>query len=287
MPIVFAFISFFGWGIGSFAETVVARRLQPYSFALWGFILSSLALSFYAPFVIKNLNGLTFDLLIFIAITGILGLFLGTIVFYEALRIGNRALVGTIAQSFPAVTVLVSTLFLGERVSVQQAIAIVVIFTGLMLSSLSLRAIRTKNIFSDKGVLLAFVPMICWGVWFALLKIPIGRIGWFWPNYLTLLLFPLLFLYTKIRKIPIQKPTINRAFIPLIAFIVFIRIAELSYNFAISKGLVTIVAPIAGANPILFIILAFIFFKDKITKQQIAGIIVTLFGIVLLSLLST
>ena len=65
-----------------------------------------------------------------------------------------------------------------------------------------------------------------------------------------------------------------------------VRIAEFSYNAGIGKGLVSIVAPIAGANPILFIILAFIFFKDKITRQQILGIITTLIGIVLLSVLS-
>ena len=37
----------------------------------------------------------------------------------------------------------------------------------------------------------------------------------------------------------------------------------------------------------LFIVLAFLFFKDPIKKQQILGIIVTLFGIVLLSLFSS
>ena len=65
-----------------------------------------------------------------------------------------------------------------------------------------------------------------------------------------------------------------------------VRVAEFSYNLGISKGLVTIVAPIAGANPTLFVVLAFLFLKDPITKQQIIGIITTLIGIALLSFLS-
>lgn len=198
----------------------------------------------------------------------------------------SRALVGTIATSFPAVTVLISVAFLNEKLGVQQIIAIIIIFVGLALASLNLKEIRSKNIFSDKGVMLAFVPMIAWGTWTALIKIPVQQIGWFWPNYFTFLLFPLVFFYIKLRKRKIEMPTINNALMPLLVSTVLVRIAEFSYNFAISKGLVSIVAPIAGANPILFIILAFIFFKDKITKQQIAGIVITLLGIVLLSILS-
>lgn len=287
MPIAFAFISFFTWGIGVFFEAIVARRIESYSLALWGFVLSAVVLTFYTPFVLGDLHGLTVNLLLFIIVIGIVGLFLGTIVYYEALKMSSRALVGTIATSFPAVTVLVSVAFLNEKLSNQQIIAIIIIFVGLALASLNLKEIRSKNIFSDKGVMLAFVPMVAWGTWIALIKIPVEKIGWFWPNYISFLLFPLLLLYIKVRKIKLELPTVNRAFLPFVAAVVMVRIAEFSYNFAISKGLVSIVAPIAGANPILFIILAFIFFKDKITKQQIAGIVTTLFGIILLSILSS
>lgn len=284
--IIFALISYLTWGSGVFFEAIVARRLPSYSLALWSFILSSLALSFYAPFAISDLSGLTPGLLILIIVIGIIGLFFGTIVYYEALKISSRALVGTIASSFPAIAVLVSVLFLGERVSMQQILAIVIIFAGLILSGINIRELRNKNIFSDKGVILAFITMLSWGIWIALIKIPVSKIGWFWPNYFTFLLFPLLFLYIKIRKIKIEKPTINHAFVPFIVSTALVRVAEFSYNLGISKGLVSVVAPIAGANPTLFVILAFLFFKDPITKQQIIGIVTTLSGIIILSALS-
>ena len=286
MAIAFAFISFFTWGIGVFFEAVVARRLESYSFALWGFVLSAFILTFYTPFALSDLSGVTIELLLFIFIIGIIGLFFGTIVYYEALKLSSRALVGTIATSFPAVTVIISVIFLNERLTGSQLLSIIVIFIGLILASINFKELRNKKTFSDKGVMLAFVPMIAWGTWIALIKIPVQQIGWFWPNYLTFLLFPLLFLFIKVRKIKLELPTVNNAFIPLVISMVMVRAAEFSYNIGISKGLVSVVAPIAGANPILFIILAFIFFKDKITTQQILGIITTLIGIVLLSVLS-
>ena len=90
----------------------------------------------------------------------------------------------------------------------------------------------------------------------------------------------------KVKGIKLEKPTFKGALTTLILSTIFVRIAELSFNFAISKGLTTIVAPIAGANPTLFVILAFLFFKDPISRQQILGIITTLIGIVLLSVFS-
>lgn len=284
--IIFALISYFTWGTGILVEAIVARKLNSFSLALWALILSVIASSFYAPFVLNDLQNLTLGLLIFIIVIGIVGLFFGTIVYYEALNKGNRALVGTIASSFPAVAVLISVVFLHEQISKNQIVAIAIIFVGLILSSIELKELRNKNLFRDKSILMALITMFSWGMWIALLKIPVSKIGWFWPNYITFLLFPLVFFYIKLKNIPIERPTINGAFIPLVASTALVRIAEYSYNFGISKGLVTVVAPIAGANPTLFVVLAFLFLKDPITKQQVAGIVTTLVGIVLLSYFS-
>ena len=61
----------------------------------------------------------------------------------------------------------------------------------------------------------------------------------------------------------------------------------ITFNYAISNGAnIAIIAPIASAYPTLYVLLAFLIFKDKITKQQILGIIITLAGIVSLAALS-
>lgn len=284
LAIIFALISYLTWGTGILVEAIVARKINSFSLALWALILSVIVSSFYAPFVVNDLKQLTVGLLIFIIAIGLIGLYFGTIVYYEALKKGNRALVGTIASSFPAVAVLISVVFLNEKISINQIIAILIIFIGIILSSIELKELHKKNLLKDKSILMALITMFSWGMWIALLKIPVTKIGWFWPNYITFLLFPLIFFYIKLKKITIERPTINGAFIPLVASTALVRIAEYSYNLGISKGLVTIVAPIAGANPTLFVILAFLFLKDPITKQQIVGIITTLVGIVLLSI---
>ncbi len=172
--ILFAIVSYFTWGTGLLFEAIVARKLNSYSLIFWSLFFSLLSLSFYVPFATPDLKNLTLSLLLYIIVINIFGLFLGSIAYINALKISNRALVGTIASSFPAIAVLVSVIFLNEQVSTQQIIAILIIFIGLIFSSLDIKDIKNKNIFSDKGVLLAFITMICWGVWIALLKIPIN-----------------------------------------------------------------------------------------------------------------
>lgn len=286
MPaIFFALISYFTWGTGVFFEAIVARKLSSFSLVIWGYIITTFILSFYAPFAIRELGGMTLGLLVLVLFLSFVGISFGTLLYYEALKITNRALVGAIASSFPAVTVILSVLFLNERISSQQEVAIVIIFLGLFLSLFDLTKIKNKS-FLNKGILFAFLTMFTWGLYFAFIKIPVKEIGWFWPNYITFLIFPLLYIYMRIRKIKLEIQVKNNVLIPLIIATVLVRIAELSYNLGISKGLVTVVAPIAGANPTLFVILAFLFFKDPITKQQVLGMITTLIGIVLLSIFS-
>lgn len=286
MPaIIFALISYFSWGTGVFFEAIVARKLNSFSLVIWGYIITTLLLSFYAPFATGDLKNLTWELLILIFSLSFVGISFGTLFYYEALKIANRALVGAIASSFPAVTVILSVLFLNEKISGQQGAAIALIFLGLFLSVFNLTKVKNKSLM-NKGILFALLTMFTWGLYFTFIKIPVKEIGWFWPNYMTFLIFPVFYLYQRLRKIKLEAPTKNNALIPLIVATVLVRMAELSYNLGISKGLVTVVAPIAGANPTLFVVLAFLIFKDPITRQQIAGIITTLIGIVLLSVFS-
>lgn len=284
--IFFALISYFTWGSGVFGEAIVARRLSSYSLIFWSFLLSLLLAAPYALFHLDSFVLYTPTLLILNFFLALSTLLLGTVAYYEALKRENPVLVGTIASSFPFVTIIASLVILGERVSQKQVLAIAIILIGLLLSIIKFEMFTKRKVVVHPPILLAFLAMIVWGLYFTFIKIFVEKVGWFWPNYIAFFAFPLIFLYTKLRKVKIEKLTKNNALVPLFLSTILVRIAEFSYNAGISRGLVSIVAPIAGANPTLFVLLAFLFFKDKITKQQIVGIITTLVGIVLLSIYS-
>lgn len=287
MPaILFALISYFSWAFGDIFGTVATRKLGAYSSTFWSSILSVIIFALYAPFAPGNLSNLTPDLLVLNILLGIL-LWVSVITFSIALIIENPSLVATISGSFIAVTVILSIIFLNQTLIVPQILSTLVIFTGLILSSLNIRDLRNRKKIMTRGVILSLITMFIWGIYFTFITIPVRELSWFWPNVIAISLFPVLtFLYMIIRRIKFYPPTFKNA-LPFTFFGVFlVRIAEFNYNFAISKGLTAVVAPIAGSYPTLYVVLAFLIFKDKITKQQVLGITTTLVGIVLLSFFS-
>ena len=286
MPaIFFALISFLGWGIGDIFGTIATRKIGAFSTTLYSYILRVAIFALYIPFALAELSHLTKDIFLINIILGVL-LLIGFLAFNEALRTASAPLVGTIAASFVVVVVILSIIFLKESITARQLIAILIIFAGLVLSTLDLRKLKAGKFLASRGIFLAVVAMMTWGIYFTFIKIPVREIGWFWPNYISFTLFPLVLVFTHVRKIKLNAPNYKGAFIPLCGTVLLTGIAEFSFNSAISRGLTAIVAPIAGSYPTLFAVLAFLVFRDPITRQQIIGIIVTLIGIVFLSIYS-
>lgn len=126
--------------------------------------------------------------------------------------------------------------------------------------------------------------MIIWGIYFVYIKEVITKVGWFLPTYVLFFLAPFIFIWARLRGKSIHVPHGKSIWIPLILSTVLVRTAEFAYNAGIEKGLVSVVAPISGANPTLFVLLAFLFLKDPLKKQQIFGIALALTGIVALGL---
>lgn len=276
-----AIISYFGWGVGDIFGTIVTRKIGAYSTTFWAFVFRFMLVSLYVPFAVDLLKNINLQIIIINILLGFI--FIGAALsFNEALRIGNASLVGTISASFVGVVVILSIIFLGEKLTISQLISILVIFSGLILSSLSFGELKKRKIIGNRANLLALLTMLGWGIYFTFIKIPVEHIGWFWPNYITLSLFPFLYLFGKAKKFTLKNVSVNRIYIFLLVAVILVQLADFSFNFGISKGLTSVVAPIAGSYPTLFALLAFIIFKDKITRQQILGITITLVGIVLL-----
>lgn len=284
--IFFALLAFIGWGVGDIFVAVSARKLNAYSSTVYSLSLTTVFLGILSLFFLNDLKNMTTGIFILNSFLGFL-LISGIISFREAFIRGVSPIVSVISASFAAVTVILSVIFFQEKLTQSQTLAVVIIFTGLLLTMLDFNDLKKRQIRLNKSILFAIISMFAFGIYFAFIKIPVSTVGWFWPNYISLVApFPLLLLFMKFKKIEIMKPNQNGALIPLTLSFILARMGELSYNLGISKGFASIVAPISGANPVLFVILSAIFLKDPVTKQQILGIITTLIGIIILSTFS-
>ncbi len=283
--IIFALLSYFGWGSGDIFSALASRKIGTFPVAFWTFFLGFILLSFLTPLFLKDLAKFTLEMFLIATVLSVL-LFIAWPIFLEALRIGNTSIVGTISGSYGGLVVVLSTIFLNEKLIAIQIFAIIIILTGVVLASLNFKALKNKKFIENRGTVFAIIAMIIWGIYFTFVRIPVEEIGWFWTSYIAVVTGSLLMVATAIfkRKKITKIPSKQYRNIGLSTFLT--TTGTVSYNFAITQGLTAVVAPIATSYPTLFVILSRFVFGDKLNKQQWIGIILSLAGIVLLAIFS-
>jgi len=285
LAIIFALIALVGWGVGDIFTTFATRKIGSYNASFYGYVFGTLISSLYIPFAINTLINFKLEMIVLTLILSVFQI-VAFIAYNEALRIGNSSLVGTIAGAFTSLVVILSLIFLGEKLSSEQLISIIIIFVGLFLSSLNFLDLKLKKTFINKGTLFALLAMIGWAIYFTFIKIPVQESGFFWPTYLSTISGVIILLILGFRKIKKPKLGLHSGFPAVFISGVLLTIGSFGFNIGISQGLSSVVAPIAGAYPALYALLAFYIFKDPINKQQKLGMVVALVGIILLAYLS-
>ena len=286
LAILLALVSFISWGTGDIFGTLASRKIGTYLSTLY-LLIFLIPVYLFAVFLFPaGLENLTIGTLLLTITIGIIGA-IGLLTFYEGLRRGIASVVVTISATFPAIVVILSIIFLKEKITLAQAAVIFLILLGVVISTLDISEIKKRKLKLDAGVIYAIITALLWGIYWTFIKIPVEQIGWAWPNLLTMSGLPLVYLVTKIKKVKIYKNDFWENKYILILNSACLGVGSIALNYAIKLGgNVSIITPIAGSYPVLFVILSFFIFKDKISKPQIIGVITTLCGIVLLSFLS-
>lgn len=284
--IVFALLSFIGWGSGDIFTTMVTRKIGMVRVLFWNYLTAFIVALLFLPFIHIPVDNITLPIAVITAGLVVLAV-VGTGFFYASLKHGPPVLVGPIAFAYAPISVLLSVLFLHERLTFPQVIAILIVLGGLLLATFSFHDLQNTKIFKSRGVQFAFLTMLCWGIYYAFLKVSIVALGWFLPLLaIYIVAVPVLFIALQIKKVSVGISFHDGLLIPFLCMIGLLRLAEITYNIAVGLGQTAIVVPIASSNSVLFTILALLVFKDPITKQQIVGIFLTVIGIVTLSFFS-
>lgn len=284
MDIFLALIAHIGWGVGDIFVVKTARRMGTWSTTLWSGICALLIAGiFLLPFFRQDFLRLTPELFSLLFLLNIL-LFISHAAFIESFRVGNPTVVGVIAASFLAVSVILSILFLGEQLTREKGVVITLIMAGVLLCLLD----KERFSFSwGRGEVMALIAMFGWGIYYAFVKIPIQSVGWFVPNFLFLALFPLVWCVFSVHRLPLKSPFSKKIFGIFIANVLFVTCAEWAYTIAIQASDVSLIVPIAGSYPALFVALSSIIFREPLHRSQWFGVVLTVIGICILAVVSS
>ena len=286
MGIISGLISMFGWGTSDFLAAKSSRKIGFVLTFFWAQSISFLVALLYFIFKFRTLDLNIVPKFIFIIIISGFLFTISALAFYKSLTIGKVSLVGPITASWAMITVLLSVFFLDEILKTNQIFAIILIISGVVLISSDLKEFFQKNkLIFLIGAKEAIIAMFGFGVALFLLTFSVKQLGWFIPSFLSrffILIFLILYIISRKQSLKIEIKPINWIMIIFIGFLDII--AFFAYSIGVSTEYASIIAPIAASSPLVTTILAQMFLKEKIALSQIFGIIITILGLILISI---
>jgi transporter family protein len=206
--------------------------------------------------------------------------------FYYAISKGEIALTGSLWATYPVTTVLLSFLFLHEKISFFQIYGIFFALMGVFLISLPEKKIASLMTKNTSWIWWGSIGAVMSGAGDFLSKVATNSIGAYSQIFFLSLFFQILsvinFIFDKKgRKLPHFSfikffPTIIAAFFTVCGSLVFL----LSLNIADAS----VVVPVSSVYPGITVLLAMIFLKEKISKKQLIGIFLIITSVIFLGL---
>lgn len=280
--LTYGLASLVGFGFSNFLVAVISKKDNSLKIGLviqvLGFLLSLYLIPFGPAINFKLQTFLLFS------ITGIL-IALGYIFLLRGYREGSISIVSSLMSTWALITSILSFLFGEETFSLRKIFGIAITVLGIVLISLKIKEIlKEKKIRIIKGAKYAILSSVSWGVAFFLISFLGKEHNWLTTTIFSRFWTAITFLlFAAVSSIKTSKTFSN---IPLcyLLTVLFDVFANTMFNMGFEKGETSIVSVLAGASPIVTVFLSAIITKEKLSKIQILGIMLCIFGIAALSL---
>jgi uncharacterized membrane protein len=205
--------------------------------------------------------------------------------FYYAISKGEVSLTGTVIAVYPAFTILLSYLFLHERLSLLQFSGVGLVIAGVVLVALPdpTAADKPKNF---GWIVWGLTSSILIGTGDFLAKFSINKIGAYSHIFfLAVISNPMgalnYLIDRKGRRFP--RLTGSKA-LPTLLGLTAVSIGTLLFLIAFDYGKVSLIAPVSSIYPAIIAALAVRFLHEQITPKQGVGIAIIVVGLILVGL---
>ena len=264
------------YGIYDFVSAPLTRKSGAVAVAFWYFLLISLIFLVIGLAFFKIPEFSLFDVAVF-AIASVVSAF-SLVMFYKGLETGLISVVVPIANAWAVVVVLVGVLFLAERVGLPQISGIAAVVAGTVVISRSSSVNKQSGILAA-GVGYAVATMLGWGIFFSMIGILSKQFGWIWPILITSIgSTVILFFYMIIVRERIDVKTL-----PAKTFVFYVSVGALAlaaYSIGAERGYISIVSPVAASSPIVALLLARVFLRERLGAVRVFGVLLVLLGII-------
>lgn len=219
--------------------------------------------------------------IIFLVLSGISNTLLW-ICYFKALDLGTVSKVTPIDKTSIILTLILSSIFLHEKITIIKVLSIIFILTGTLLTIKR----EDKDSKDNKWILYAFLTAIFTSTTTVISKIGIENTNTCLTTFLRTIIVLILLTIINLFKNKFKdiKNLNKRNYMFIILSGISTSLSWLFYFTSLSLGEASIVFPIEKLSLVVSIVTSTIFLKEKLNKKQILGIIIIVIGTSLLFL---
>ncbi len=280
---IFALLASFLWAFTAIFFTKASRILGVLKINIGRLFLGNIYLFFTLIFLNKGFS-LSYEQFFYLSLSGIIGLALGDWFLFESFLLLGSQLTMLIFTSSPIITILLSYIFLKEKLNLLNFIGVFFILLGIVLALIK----KGEKKFVFKGVMFAFLGGLMQSIGLVLAKKALNTgidtlLATFYrmlPAFFSLLII-LSFIKFKDREQERDKKFYGFLFMflgSLVGPYLGVWFSQIAIKYA-STG---ISATLLSLSPIFLIPLNCLFEKEKISNLRIIGTFISIFGVYIL-----
>lgn len=279
----------FAWAVAVLIFRICGRTVHPLSLNLFknalatGLIILTMVL-LGKPFF-PSVPWQSYGLLI---LSGALGIALSDTLFFFCLNLLGAGLTAVVDCLYSLFVILFSLLFIGERMSVRQLFAALLIVSAILLISLKKEEGLPPRRSLLLGITLGTLSMVTMAAGIVIIKPVLGRTPLLWATLLrvgisAVLLTGLLSLLPRRRALlgPLAAPSNWKTMVP--ASLLGSYVGLLAWMAGMKYTRASVAAPLNQLSTVFIFIMAVVFLKEKATKAKLLAVVLATLGAILVS----
>lgn len=212
---------------------------------------------------------------------------ISVVLLYRAFALGPIAVVSPVVASYAALTVIGIVIFLGERLTGGQSVAIGVTFVGVAVASTDIRELRQTMGRPSEGVRLGVFSTLGFAVWGVILSAA-TRVN---DPFALVLIWRLCGIGLMTAYVVWRRSPAALALVPsTLAIVALVGVLDTGANvllmLGIDAGYASFVMTGSGAYPLIPALLAILVLRERLAPNQYLGVAVLVAGLVALGLQS-
>lgn len=287
--LMLALLAFLLYGFQATAQKAALNELSAPNMILLSMILTvPLFLICLVPFIVNGSIWSIQPLNIVFALIAASFYQLGYYVYLEASERGPISIVASVSDAYPIIVIAFAILVLGEmkEVTVIQLAGALLIVASIVALSFFHGREQGKILPGRRYYLLCLVTVFLWGICGIFQKLALDLIDpLLFIGIYAFIIPPVTLGYFRFKNIKVRDavPKWSRPLRIAIASVILGSIAIFADMFAVSQGPASIVFPLVASSPLIVVLLAYGFLKERLTRREWLMVATVILGIILVS----